>query len=234
MSKKGTILMSEKERDVLVVLERVKRGEIRVAEAGRLLGISYRQCWRRMRRYEEEGAQGLVHRLRGGDGNRSIVRAVKERIVEMYRGVYEGFGPVLYAEKLESEHEIKVDHETVRRLLIKEGLWRATRKRKKWHKAWRARRQHFGDMVQMDGSHHRWLGPSGEKCCLMVMIDDATGVRMSLFSEEETTEAAMRLLRMWTERYGVPKSLYTDKKNVYVAYLIDLRKGIAASAHLKA
>lgn len=160
---------------------------------------------------------GLVHRLRGGGGNRSIVQEVKERIADLYRGRYEGFGPVLFAEKLEADHKIKADHETVRRLLIKEGLWRATRKRKKRHRAWRARRLHFGEMVQMDGSHHRWFEGRGVKCCLMVMIDDATGIRMSLFSEEETTEAAMRLLWMWIERYGVPKSLYTDKKNVYLA-----------------
>ena len=102
--------MSEKERDALVVLERVKRREITMAEGSRLMGVSYRQCWRRYRRYEEEGAAGLTHRLRGGDGNRSMVRAVKDRIVEMYRGIYEGFGPVLFAEKLEAEHEIRIDH----------------------------------------------------------------------------------------------------------------------------
>ena len=222
MDNKGAILMSEKERDALVVLERVKRSEITMAEATRQLGISYRQCWRRYRRYEEEGAAGLTNRLRGGDGNRSMARAVKDRIVELYRGIYEGFGPVLFAEKLEADHEIRIDHETARRLLIKEGLWTAKGKRKKRHKAWRARRLHFGEMVQMDGSHHRWFGPRGRQCCLMVMIDDATGIRMSLFSEEETTEAAMRLLRMWIERYGVPRSLYTDKKNVYVACEKDL------------
>ena len=209
--------MSEKEREVLVVMERVKRKEITMAEARRELGISYRQCWRRYRRYEEEGAAGLVHRLRGKGGNRSIVGRVKERIIELYRGRYEGFGPVLFAEKLETGHEIRIDHETVRRMLIKEGLWTVKGKRKKRHKAWRARRGHFGEMVQMDGSHHRWFEDRAQKCCLMVMIDDATGIRMSLLSEEETTEAAMRLLRMWIERYGVPKSLYTDKKNVYVA-----------------
>lgn len=147
-----------------------------------------------------------------------MAQEVKERIAELYRGLYEGFGPVLFAEKLEAEHEIRVDHEAVRRLLIKEGFWRITRKRKKRHKAWRARRLHFGDMVQMDRSHHRWFEDRGQKCCLTVMIDDATGIRMSLFSEEETTEAAMRLLWMWIERYGVPKRLYTDKKNVFVTY----------------
>ena len=123
--------MSEKEREALVVLERVRRKEITMAEATRQMGISYRQCWRRYRRYEEEGAHGLVHRLRGVCGNRSMVQEVRERIAELYRGLYEGFGPVLFAEKLEATHEIKADHETVRRLLIKEGLWRATRQAEK-------------------------------------------------------------------------------------------------------
>ena len=180
--------MSEKEREALVVMERVKRGEITMAEAERVLGISYRQCWRRYRRYEEAGAAGLVHRLRGGSGNRSIAKWVRERVVELYRGRYSGFGPVLFTEKLEAEHEIGIDHETVRRVLIKEGLWKAERKRKKRHKAWRARRLHFGELVQMDGSHHHWFEDRGLKCCLMVMIDDATGIRMSLLSVKRAVE----------------------------------------------
>ena len=52
---------------------------------------------------------------------------VRERIAKLYRGRYEGFGPELFAEKLEADHEIKADHETIRRLLKKEGLWRPTR-----------------------------------------------------------------------------------------------------------
>lgn len=216
MGEKGTIRMSEKERATLVVLERERRGEIRLVEAAEVLGISYRQCGRRKRRYEEEGAAGLTHGLRGGRSNRRLSEEVRTEIVELYGSRYEGFGPVLFTEKLHSSHQIKVDHETVRRLLIKEGLWRVERKRKKRHGAWRERKGHFGEMVQMDGSHHRWFEERGEMCCLMVMIDDATGERMSLLSEAETTEAADRLLWMWIEKYGVPKSLYTDKKNVFV------------------
>ena len=208
--------MSKKERDSLVVLERVKRGEMKLAEAARVLRISYRQCGRRMKRYKEEGAAGLVHGLRGGRGNRKVPGEVRKAITELYRGRYEGFGPVLFAEKLEAFHGIKVDHETVRRLLIKEGLWQAAVKRKERHQAWRERRAHFGEMVQMDGSHHRWFEERGRKCCLMVMIDDATGIRMSLLAEEETTGAAMRLLWKWIERYGVPRFLYTDGKSVFV------------------
>lgn len=209
--------MSGKERDTLVVMERVKLGELKMSEAVLVLGISYRQCWRRWGRYLAEGAAGLVHRLRGVSGNRSIGADVRARIIELYCERYDGFGPVLFTEKLEARHQVNVDHETVRRLLIKEGLWKASRKRKKRHAAWRARRTHFGELVQMDGSHHRWFEDRGVMCCLMVMIDDATGIRMSLLAEGETTEAAMKLLWMWIARYGVPQALYTDKKNVFVA-----------------
>jgi hypothetical protein len=67
----------------------------------------------------------------------------------------------------------------------------------------------------MDGSFHDWYG-DGAKNCLMVMVDDATGQTMALMREEETTEAAMSLLWLWIERYGVPVALYTDRKNVYI------------------
>jgi hypothetical protein len=50
----------------------------------------------------------------------------------------------------------------------------------------------------------------------MVMVDDATGRTMAFMSDEETTEAAMRLLWSWIERYGAPVALYTDRKNVYI------------------
>ena len=217
MADEGIISMSVKERETLVVLERVKRKEIGLADGAVILGISYRQIRRRYGRYRAEGAAGLVHRLRGGVSNRRVSEEVGARIVELYGGEdYKGFGPVLFAEKLLDRHQIKVDHETVRRRLVKEGLWQVTRKRKKRHKAWRERRAHFGEMVQMDGSHHLWFEARGVMYCLMVMIDDATGIRMSLLSEGETTAAAMQLLWMWIKRYGVPKSLYTDKKNVFV------------------
>ena len=222
MADGGIFLMSVKERETLVVMERVKRKEIKLSDAAVILGISYRQSRRRYGRYRAEGAGGLVHRSRGAVSNRRISEEVGARIVELYGGAYKGFGPVLFAEKLESRHEIKVDHETVRRLLIKEGLWQVTRKRKKRHKAWRERRAHFGEMVQMDGSHHLWFEVRGKMYCLMVMIDDATGIRMSLLADGETTAAAMQLLWMWIEKYGVPKALYTDKKNVFVPSQKDL------------
>jgi hypothetical protein len=107
-----------------------------------------------------------------------------------------------------------VDHETLRRWLLAAGLWQKQRRRGKYRRQ-RPRKEHFGELVQLDGSHHEWFG-SGKRCCLMSMVDDATGRRHSLLAEEETTEAAMRLLWRWVVRYGVPRALYTDRKNVYI------------------
>jgi hypothetical protein len=50
----------------------------------------------------------------------------------------------------------------------------------------------------------------------MKMVDDATGTTLAIMGEQETTEAAMRLLWAWIELYGIPQSLYCDRKNAFV------------------
>src|SRR5207249_2887369 len=69
---------------------------------------------------------------------------------------------------------------------------------------------------QLDASFHPWLEDRAANGCLMHMVDDATGTVLCQFSAGETTWAAAHLLRAWIERYGVPRALYTDWKNVYV------------------
>ncbi len=83
-----------------------------------------------------------------------------------------------------------VDHETLRRWLICEGLWRWQRKRGP-HRKWRPPKEHFGELVQMDGSFHDWLG-IGEQSCLIDLVDDATARMSGHLQHEETTEGAMK------------------------------------------
>lgn len=118
--------MSKKERDWLRVLERVKKKEITLRQAAQIMVGSYRQCLRRYKRYAQEGAKGLVHRGRGLTSNRAKDVEAKKGIIERYQERYGDFGPTLAAEKLTKEgHE--VDHETLRRWLIKEKLWKKKR-----------------------------------------------------------------------------------------------------------
>ena len=207
--------MSRKERGRLEVLSRVRDGKMKLPEAAKLLRISYRQTRRIHRRYVREGDRGLVHRSRGRQSNRAKPPEVKERALAAYREHYRGFGPTLASEKLKEREGYEVDHETLRRWLLAAGLWHKQRKRPH-HRQRRERRAHFGELVQMDGSHHQWFEDRGPKACLMNMVDDATGRTLAVMSLEETTVAAMQVLWAWVDKYGIPQSLYVDWKNVYL------------------
>ena len=213
MEEGDRLTMSRKERRRLVEMEAVKRGEQSLRGAAERLGVSYRQGRRIWRRYQQSGEADLVHHGRGRRSNRSKPEQTRQACLAIYREELEDFGPTLAAEKL-AERSLVVDHETLRRWLLTKGLWQTERRRGKYRRR-RPRKEHFGELVQLDGSHHDWF-LRDQLCCLMSMVDDATGTRHSVLAEEETTEAAMRLLWGWVESYGVPRALYTDRKSVYV------------------
>jgi transposase len=210
----GGLYLSRRERKRLKVLEEVKRHHLCLAEAATILRMSYRQVGRIWLRYQEAGDRGLVHQGRGKAPNNAIDAGLKERILARYRERYEGFGPTLAAEKL-AEEGMVVDHNTLWRWLREAGLWARHRARSPYRQR-RERKRHFGEMVQLDGSFHCWFEDRGEKSCLMNLVDDATGTTLSLMSKEETTEAAMRVLWAWVRRYGIPASLYCDRRSVYI------------------
>ena len=74
----------------------------------------------------------------------------------------------------------------------------------------------WGELVQMDGSFHKWFEEREPEGCLMNLVDDATATTLGRLGGQETIWAAAGVLRRWIEKYGVPVALYTDWKNVYV------------------
>jgi hypothetical protein len=115
---------------------------------------------------------------------------------------------------LESEDGLKVDAETLRRWMLGEGIWSRARRRRS-HRRRRERKEHFGELVQMDGSFHCWLEKRGPEGCLIDMVDDATNQTLAQLGEQETIWAVADALRVWIERYGIPLALYVDWKNLY-------------------
>jgi len=211
--------MSKRELVRVGILARVKSKELRLVDAARLMWLGYRQAKRLWKRYRREGAVGLKHGSAGRRSHRAYEEKFREKVLQLVREKYGGaegerFGPTLAAEHLASEDELKVDAETLRRWMLAEGLWSRERKRRP-HRRRRERQEHFGEMVQMDGSFHRWLEQRGPGGCLMDLIDDATNRTWARLGEEETIWAAAGALRAWIERYGVPHLLYVDWKNLY-------------------
>src|ERR1700722_19834782 len=139
-----------------------------------------------------------------------------DKVGKKYSGAEgERFGPTLAAEHLESDDGVVVNAQTLRRWMLAEGLWSRARKGRMQRKR-RERKEHVGELVQMDGSFHEWLEERGPRGCLMNMVDDASGETLARMGSEETIWAAVGVLRAWIKKYGIPVALYTDWKNVYV------------------
>ena len=221
-----TISMSVGERRRLEVFGRVERGELCLAEAGELLGLSYRQTKRVWRRFREEGDAGLVHRSRGRASNRQAGSELKARVLELYRERYRDYGPTLAAECLAEEEKLEVSASTLRRWLVLEGLWKGVRKRRV-HRRRRERREHLGELLQMDGSYHDWLegrwmtgrvrDAYAGWATLMVLVDDATSRLYARFYENESWESATDVFQRYVSAYGLPRSLYVDQHSIYRA-----------------
>jgi hypothetical protein len=206
--------MSQKERDRLVVLRPVLAGARSTTEASRLLGLCPRQVRRLLARLRCEGDGGLVHRLRGRRSNRRRDDGLRQRVMGRYRESFSDYGPTLASERL-AEERLKVDPETLRRWLLKEGLWQRQRKREV-HRIRRERRACVGEMLQIDGSHHDWLeGRSQERLVLVAFIDDASSRVFARFYDGETLEAYFDLFLRYARAFGLPGSLYTDRAGIF-------------------
>lgn len=209
-----TLTMSQKERDRGHILRQVVSNQLTVPQATQMLAISERHCYRLLRAYRQCGDAALIHRLRGRTSNRGYDAKEKTRILELYRTRFPDYGPVLFAETLLSLFQVTVSKETLRQWLLVEGLWKRARKGRR-HRKKRPRREHIGDMVQVDGSHHTWFEHRGPACCLFVFIDDASNRSLMYFSATESEHNALHALWRYIVRYGIPHQIYLDRHGVY-------------------
>ena len=212
--------MSGKELRRAGILARVESGELKLLDAAVMMGVSYRQSKRLGQRYREEGAEGLKHRSVGRESNRKKAKKFRDRVLRLVDKKYSGeegerFGPTLAAEHLASEGDVEVNAQTLRRWMLAAGLWSQARKRRV-HRKRRERKEHVGELVQMDGSFHDWYEGRGPRGCLMNMVDDASSETVARMGSEETIWAAAGVLRAWIQAHGIPVALYTDWKNVYL------------------
>ena len=210
-----TFLMSRIDRLRLEIFARVKSGQLTRRRAAELLGLSYRQTLRVYARYFRRGAAGLGHRLRGRPSNHRRDVSHRRQVLALYRKSYAGFGPTLAAEQMLEREKVSVNHETLRKWLLSERMWKTSR-RGQTHRSRRERRACVGELVQLDGSPHAWREDRGARMTLIEFVDDATGLAYGRFYPEETTESVMDCLERYIRRNGVPRALYVDKDSIYV------------------
>jgi hypothetical protein len=214
MAERDIIRMSQRELKRLHVIHKVVEGSLTQAGAAEIISLSERQIRRIEKRIGVEGDKGIQHRSRGRESNRKAPKGLVEGVVKLYRERYQGFGPTLMAEKLLEVEGIEVSKESVRRWLMQAGQLQKGR-RVRTHRQWRERKGCFGEMLQLDGSHHDWFGGRRPKCVLMAYTDDATNRVYGRFYEYEGTIPAMDSFKRYIRKYGIPMSIYMDKHTTY-------------------
>jgi transposase len=216
MNEPGLVTISMNELRRVKVIESVVEGRLSGVRAAEQLGLSARQVSRLRRRFEAAGAAGLVSAKRGRPGNRQFSMNLRARVIAIVRERYADFGPTLAREKLYECHGIRLAKETVRQWMYDAGLWvpRAQRPPKVFQP--RNRRACYGELIQLDGSDHRWFEDRAPACTLLVFIDDATGRLMTLhFTATESTFSYFEALSKYLGTHGKPVAFYSDKASVF-------------------
>jgi transposase len=214
---KWTIEMSNEELHRKSEIENVLENRGSQKEAAHKLGISERHFRRILQRYRKEGLAGIVSKKRGVPSNRRLSQDIRE-VVERFinEPLMKGFGPSLMAEKLEEYKGIRLSKETLRKTMIQAGVWKAKVKKKIEPHYARPRREHRGELVQIDGSEHAWLEDRGPKASLLVFVDDATSELLEAeFVPEESFFSYGNLVQRYFKTHGMPKAFYSDRFSVF-------------------
>ncbi len=207
--------MSERGLHRIEVLSKVVDGRMTIVKAAHLLAISKRHVQRLLDRIEITGAASIRHKAIGRPSNNKIARGVRDYVLMLVRERYLDFGPTLAAEKLQEEHGVTVSRETLRKWMQDAGIWLSRKQRRTFHQP-RLRREAYGELVQIDGSEHRWFEDRGPACSLLVFIDDATGKLMQLrFVRSESAFTYFEALSLYLEEHGAPIAFYSDKHSVF-------------------
>lgn len=214
--KQGLLGLSEEERDRLKVLHEVESGHLKQRQGAERLRMGERGFRKLLRRYRAKGDAGVAHGLRGRRSNRGLKTEMAAQAVAAVKRDYGDFGPTLAAEYLRKDLKIELSRETLRQLLIREGVWKAKARKITDVHVWRPRRSCCGDLVQWDTSIHAWLEERGpEKMYLIALIDDATSRLFARFVPADSTEYHMRVLWAYLDLYGRPQAVYTDKASLF-------------------
>lgn len=216
MDTRETITLDARAQHRLYVLNHVLTGGLTAEEAARVLELSIRQVRRLLRRYRADGSAGLVHGNRERTPGHRIPDVIRERVVELATTTYAGVNHTHLAELLAEREDLEIAARTLRRILAEASVTPARTRRPPRHRSRRERMPREGQLLQVDGSRHRWFGPDFPFATLVAGIDDATGrVPGGTFRAAEDAVGYFLTLAQTAERHGLPGAVYSDRHGIF-------------------
>lgn len=209
--------MSQDVTERYELIKSYEAGIISLSELKEKLSLSRQQVYRIIKSYHTKGLLGLYHGNRNKPSHHSYNPIKKSEIMRLIRDKYYDCGASYASELLEEYEGIKINRETLRLWMKQEQLLINQRKRRPYRKH-RERKTAFGEMLQIDGCFDYWFGRDNPKACLINLIDDATSYNLCYFDSQETIRAATIVLWKWIKKFGIPQSIYADRRNAYINY----------------
>ena len=210
------VTLTHREQARLQVLNSLLAEHMTLGQAAILMGVSTRHTRRILAAYREEGAAALAHGLRGRRASNTTSEATKAEVLRLAQTRYPETNHTHLSELLREREGIDIPRTTLRRILVGAGLRSPRRRRPPRHRVRRQRMPREGMLIQVDGSHHRWLGDNHPPFALLLAVDDATSIVVNAqFCEQENTRDYFLLMRCLIQRYGIPIALYADRHAVF-------------------
>lgn len=209
------ITMELKDLNRLLIINKVNEKQLSQKKAAEILECTDRTIRRLQKRVKKYGAQGILSKKHGKKSNKKYSNTVKDKAINLIKEQYYDFGPTLATEYLAERDKFIISKETTRKWMIEAGIWIPKQIKCNIHQP-RKRRPYYGELIQIDGSPHDWFEGRGEKCTLLLFIDDATSkIQLMRFAPAETTFAYFTAMRIYIDKYGLPRALYSDKHSVF-------------------
>lgn len=208
-------LIKQGAMDKIIILQKIVDKKMTQSEAEEIMNFSQRHIRRLVKQYRSKGAESFYYK-ENKVSNRKLSDVLQSQVLGLIKSKYVDFGPTLVSEKLDELDGLKISRETIRKWMISANIWRGKKRKKVKLYQSRERRPCFGELVQIDGSPHDWFEGRSPKCCLIVMIDDATSkITCARFTKAETTFSYMQCIEAYLQQHGRPIAYYSDRHSIF-------------------
>jgi len=206
--------MNKKELSVFRHAMNVIEGRLNIGEFALLVGKSYRQARRIIKKVKQRAEFGCIHGNVGKTPPNKTSSYLIEEVLELKQGAYKNFNLIHFLETIREREGIQISYPTLYREARKRGLIKSPRRRRPKVHSPRPRLPREGMLVQFDGSEHMWFG--GIVSDLIAAIDDATGkILAAEFFIGETSLHSMKVIQSIVEEHGTPEAFYMDEAAIF-------------------
>ena len=212
--KEGIYTMEELKR--INIIQSVIDKKRTQKEAANALNLSDRQIRKIVKRYKEDGPDGIKHKNKSNKPYHSFDDKFKNKIIELkLSNDYKDTNFSHFRDLLEERENIKISYSALYNILKNENIKsKKSHRCKKIHRR-RKRKECEGMLVQTDGTPFDWFG-IGKKYSLHGYIDDATSKILGLYMcENECLMGYLEITRQMLKKYGSPVAIYSDKYSVF-------------------